>query len=207
MKASLNKSPKIVSNWKQHPASSIWLIIDWDGEYFQKNKELKPNNTGGCCVYTPENQPNNIDLSLYSVRIHSEEPMKITSLGLKNNAWRTNGIGQCDAILFPSSDDSGDALLLVETKYSENEDSWQKYKAHALKQITDTISQFSKRECPISKRNLFGLISCPLLNTVGASAFSPKDLMDIYNQHQLSIHMGNSATFQDAQTISFIEEE
>lgn len=204
MKASLNKSPKIVSNWKQHPASSIWLIIDWDGEYFQKNKELKPDNTGGCCVYTLENQPNNIDLSLYSVRIHSKEPMEITSLGLKNNAWRTNGFGQCDAILFPSSDNSEDALLLVETKYSENEDSWQNYKDHALKQITDTISQFSKKGCPITKRNLFGLISCPLLNTVGASAFSPKDLMDIYNQHRLSIHMGNSATFQDAQNISFI---
>jgi hypothetical protein len=204
MKASLNKSPKIVSNWKQHPASSIWLIIDWDGEYFQKNKELKPDNTGGCCVYTLKNQPNNIDLSLYSVRIHSKEPMEITSLGLKNNAWRTNGFGQCDAILFPSSDNSEDALLLVETKYSENEDSWQNYKDHALKQITDTISQFSKKGCPITKRNLFGLISCPLLNTVGASAFSPKDLMDIYNQHKLSIHMGNSATFQDAQNISFI---
>lgn len=205
MKASLNKLPKIVSNWKQHPASSIWLIIDWDGEYFQKNKELKPDNTGGCCVYTPEKQPDGIDVSLYSVGIHSKEPMKITSLGLKNNAWRSEqGVGQCDALLFPTSDNSGDAFLLVETKYSENEDSWQNYKDHALKQITDTISQLSKRGCPIANRNIFGLISCPLLNTMGATAFSPEDLIDIYNQYKLSIHMGNSATFQDAQNISFI---
>ena len=39
---------------------------------------------------------------------------------------------------------------------------------------------------------------------MGATAFSPEDLTDIYNQHKLSIHMGNSATFQDAQNISFI---
>ena len=207
MKASLNKSPKIVSNWKQHHASSIWLIIDWDGEYFQKNKELKPDNTGGCCVYTLKNQPNNIDLSLYSVRIHSKEPMEITSLGLKNNAWRTNGFGQCDALLFPTSDNSGDAFLLVETKYSENTASWQNYKDHALKQITDTISQLSNKSCPIFKRNLFGLISCPLLDTIGATAFSPEELTTIYEDHGVQIHMGNSATFNDSQTISFIEEE
>ena len=105
----------------------------------------------------------------------------------------------------PTSDNNGDAFLLVETKYSENASSWQNYKESALKQITDTISQLSKRSCPTSKRNLYGLISCPLLDTIGATAFSSEELTDIYNQHRLSIHMGNSAKFQDTQTISFTD--
>lgn len=196
------------SNWKEHPLSSNWMIIDWDGDYFQKHTDLRPNMAGGCCVYTSENQPNGIDASLYSVGIHSKEPMEITSLGLRRNAWRPKpNIGQCDALLFPTSDNSGDAFLLVETKYSENADSWQNYKDSALKQITDTISQLSKKGCPISKRNLFGLISCPLLTTIGATAFSAEELKNIYDAHSLLIHMGNSATFKDYQTISFIEEE
>ena len=74
----------------------------------------------------------------------------------------------------PTSDNNGDAFLLVETKYSENASSWQNYKESALKQITDTISQLSKRGCPIDNRNVFGLISCPLLNPMGATAFSTR---------------------------------
>jgi len=131
--------------------------------------------------------------------------MELTSTGLIPNVWRPlQGVGQCDAILFPTSDTENDALLLIETKYSESDEAWQNYKKSAVKQITDTISQLSNKSCPIFKRNLFGLISCPLLDTIGATAFSPEEFMDIYNQHRLSIHMGNSATFQDAQNISFI---
>lgn len=203
MKASLKQIRP--SNWKEHSLSSKWMIIDWDGDYFKKHAELKPDKAGGCCVYTLGNQPNGIDVSLYSVSIQSDAPMKITSLGLRKNAWRPEqNVGQCDALLFPTSDNNGDAFLLIETKYSDNASSWQIYKESALKQITDTISQLSNKSCPIDNRNLFGLISCPLLDTIGASAFSPEEFMDIYNQHRLSIHMGNSATFQDAQNISFI---
>ncbi|MBR8801918.1 hypothetical protein [Porphyromonas levii] len=194
------------SNWKDHPSSSIWMIVDWDGEFFRQDSALIPRGAGGCCVYIPESLPQGIDISRYSAKIHSKEPMEMTSLGLRRNAWRPKqGLGQCDAILLPTSDNIEDALLLVETKYSENDDSWQSYKDHALKQITDTISQLLNNHCPTSKRNLYGLISCPLLDTIGASAFSPEELMDIYNQHRLSIHMGNSAKFQDAQTISFTD--
>lgn len=200
MKTSL-ENLKVSSNWQQHPPSSIWWIIDWDGEYFKKHKELIPLRIGGCCVYT--SMPKNISL-LYAVKIDSNEPQEITSLGLKRNAWGSKqGIGQCDAILFPTSDNTGDALLFVETKYSENEDSWERYKEHALKQITDTLSQLSDNGCPIDKRNLFGLISCPLSNAMGATVFSPEELMDVYAQYKLQIHMGNAATFQDAQNITF----
>ncbi len=203
MKTSLEKL-KVSSNWKQHSTSSIWWIIDWDGEYFKKYKELKPPRIGGCCVYTPETLPQDNKISQYAVNISSQEPLQITSLGLRSNAWRPEqGIGQCDAILFPTSDNTGDALLLVEIKYSSNADSWQRYKEHALKQITDTVFQLSKNECPIEERNLFGLISCPLLDTIGATAFSPEELMNVFAQYKLQIHMGNTATFQDTQNITF----
>lgn len=206
MKTSLNKIRR--NNWMEHPLSSFWMIVDWDGDYFRKNTGLKPHNTGGCCVYTLENQPSNIDLSPCSVGIRSKEPMEITSLGLQNHAWRPEqGVGQCDAMLFPSTDAEGDAFLLVETKYSTNKASWQNYKDSALRQITDTISQLSKKGCPISKRNLFGLISCPLLDTIGATAFSVEELTAIYVGQGVQVHMGNSATFKDSQTISFIEAE
>lgn len=203
MKTSL-ENLKVSSNWQQHPPSSIWWIIDWDGAYFTEHNELIPPRTGGCRVYTPETLPQDNGISQYAVNISSQEPLQIISLGLKNNAWSPKqGIGQCDAILFPTSDNTGDALLFVETKYSENEDSWERYKEHALKQITDTLSQLSDNGCPIDKRNLFGLISCPLSNAMGATAFSPKELMDVYNQYKLQIHMGNAATFQNAQNITF----
>lgn len=206
MKASLKQIRP--SNWKEHPSSSNWMIIDWDGDYFKKHAELKPDKAGGCCVYTLENQPDGINISLYSVSIHSDAPMGITSLGLRKNAWRPEqSIGQCDALLFPTSDNHGDAFLLVETKYSENASSWQNYKESALKQITDTISQLSKRGCPIDNRNVFGLISCPLLNPMGATAFSLDELKSIRLQYGVQIEMGNSATFKDSQTISFIDEE
>lgn len=202
MKASLKQIRP--SNWKEHPPSANWMIIDWDGDYFKKHAELKPDKSGGCCVYTLENQPEDINISLYSVSIHSDGPMGITSLGLRKNAWNPEqSIGQCDALLFPTSDNNGDAFLLVETKYSENASSWQIYKESALKQITDTISQLSKKGCPIRERNLFGLVSCPLLNPMGATAFSLEELTIIFAQHGVTIGMGNSATFQDSQTISF----
>ena len=112
MKASLKQIRP--SNWKEHPLSSNWMIIDWDGDYFKKHAELKPEKAGGCCVYTLENQPDGINISLYSVSIHSDAPMGITSLGLRKNAWRPEqSIGQCDALLFPTSDNNGDAFLLV----------------------------------------------------------------------------------------------
>lgn len=205
MKASLKQIRP--SNWKEHTLSINWMIIDWDGDYFKKHTELKPDKAGGCCVYTLGKQPDGIDVSLYSVGIHSIAPMEITSLGLRKNAWRPEqNVGQCDALLFPTSDNSGDAFLLVETKYSENADSWQNYKDSALKQITDTIFQLSKKGCPIADRNIFGLISCPLLNPMGATVFSFEELTDIFKQHGMSIGMGNSATFKDLQTISFIDE-
>ena len=202
MKTSLQKIHP--SNWKEHSSASTWLIVDWDGDYFKQNKELVPDKTGGCCVYIPATRPQGIDVSRCSAQIHSKEPLEITSLGLRRNAWRpAQGIGQCDAILFPTSDKSGDAFLLVETKYSEREESWQEYKKHALKQITDTISQLSERGCPIGERNLFGLISFPLLNEIGASVFSHEELADILKEHGVQIYVGNSATFENSQTIKF----
>ena len=183
------------------------MIVDWDGNYFKRNKELVPPGTEGCCVYTPERPPQGIDVSCCSVQIHSKELLEMTSLGLRGNVWNpAQGVGQCDAILFPTSDKSGDAILLVETKYSENENAWQWYKVHALKQITDTISQLSKKGCPIAERNLFGLISCPLLNVMGATVFSPEEFAAIFEKHRVEIYMGNSATFEDSQTISFVDE-
>lgn len=160
------------SNWKEHQASLSWVIVDWSAEYFQRNRELIPPKTGGCCVYTPKDIQG-MEISRYSVQVLSGNPMELTSTALGANAWRPlQGVGQCDAILFPSSDTDNDALLLVETKYSESDTAWRSYKESAVKQITDTVTQLSNRGSPIAQRNIFGLISCPLLSTVGASVFS-----------------------------------
>ena len=203
MKHHLHKLPTKPSNWKVHVYSTCWEIVDWNGEVFTKNKALIPKGCGGCCAYTTKAPMLTDGTSASCVKIEADNALELITMGLKPSAWRISGIGQCDAILFPSTDANGDAFLLVETKYSKNKNSWKNYKDHALEQITDTITQLSNNGCPIGDRNLFGLISCPLLDTIGASAFSPEELMDIYNQHGLSIHMGNSAKFQDAQAISF----
>lgn len=200
-----NLRPTKPSNWKVHASSTCWEIVDWNGEVFAKNKALIPRGCGGCCAYTNKAPKLTDGTSAPCVKIEADNALELITMGLKPSAWRKPGIGQCDAILFPSTDAKGDAFLLLETKYSKNRDSWKDYKEHALKQITDTISQLSTKSCPTSERNLYGLISCPLIDTIGASAFSPEELMDIYNRHRLSIHMGNSAKFQDTQTISFTD--
>lgn len=204
MKKHLHKLPTKPSNWKSHPPAIRWEIVDWNGELFVKNKALIPNGSGGCCTY-PNSAPLLTDgTAAPCVEVGADIALELTTLGFKNNAWRPlQGVGQCDAILFPTSDTENDALLLVETKYSESDEAWQDYKDSAVKQIIDTISQLSGRGCPIAERNLFGLISCPLLSTVGASVFSASELMEIYQIHEVQIHMGNTATFQDAQNISF----
>lgn len=120
-----------------------------------------------------------------------------------SNFWGGDRVKQCDGLIFPTSDQQYEALLFVETKYSQNKRAWKQYKKHALKQITDTISELSNRGCPIQQRKLYGLISCPLLNSMGASVFSLEELIKIYRTHNLEVHMGNTATFQDAQNISF----
>lgn len=189
------------NNLTEHPLSTHWIVVDWDGEFFKINKQFKPEKSGGCCAYTKENAPQGIDA--YSVLIFSRNPMKMTSLGLKSSAWRTSGIGQCDAILFPSSDKKNDAILFIETKYSSKKHAWTNYKKHALRQIIDTVAQLRLNHCPVHERNLYGMISFPLINTVGATAFSPSDLMKIYRKHKLTIHIGNVATFINTQKICF----
>ena len=201
MRASLKQLR--TSNWKEHQVSSSWIIVDWSGEYLKQNRQLIPPKTGGCCVYTTKDSQY-MKICRYSVQVCSDNHMELTSTGLATNAWKPLlGVSQCDAILFPSSDTDNDALLLVETKYSESDKTWSSYKESAVKQITDTITQLSNRGCPIQHRKLYGLISCPLLNSMGASVFSPDELSEIYRTHKLKVHMGNTATFQDAQNISF----
>lgn len=205
MKKHLRQLPTRPSNWKDHPSDTQWEIVDWNGEFFVKHKALIPKGSGGCCTY-PGSAPLLIDgTSAPCVKVRADLALELTTLGFKNNAWRKPSCGQCDAILFPTSDTKSDAFLLVETKYSEKDDALEIYKNLAVKQITDTISQLSDRGCPIAERNLFGLISCPLLSTVGASVFSASELSKIYQEHRVQIHVGNTATFQDAQSISFIK--
>lgn len=192
------------SNWTSHPPATRWEIVDWNGEFFVNNKRLKPKGVGGCCTY-PNSAPLLTDgTAAPCVEIGSDITLELTTLGFKNHAWKPlQGVGQCDAILFPTSDIENDAFLLVEIKYSQSNKALEEYKKSAVKQITDTIEQLLNRDCPVTERNLFGLISCPLLSTVGASVFSPSEFMEIYQTHKIQIHMGNTATFQDAQNISF----
>lgn len=202
MKTSLNNLPNKVSNWKEHPEDTEWGVVDWGGEFFKNNSHLIPQGEKGCCMYSNSfflGGTNN-----YLVHLFSVHPLKLTSLDLPFNFWNQQGIKQCDALIFPTSDQKGDALLFIETKYSIKTKAWKNYKKHALEQITDTISQLSNRGCPIAQRKLYGLISCPLLDPMGASVFSPEKLMKIYMDYKLEVHIGNSATFQDAQNISFI---
>lgn len=188
MRASLKQLR--TSNWKEHQVSSSWIIVDWSAKYFQRNRQLIPPKTGGCCVYITKDIQY-MKICRYSVQVCSDNRMELTSTALVTNAWKPlQGVGQCDAILFPSSDTDNDALLLVETKYSESDKAWCSYKESAVKQITDTITQLANRGCPILQRKLYGLISCPLLNSMGASVFSPEELIKIYLTHNLEVHMG-----------------
>lgn len=206
MKTSLNNNlPNSVSNWKEHPEDTEWVVVDWEGQFFKNNPQLIPQGENGCCMYDSSSSPKGIEN--YSVHLFSVNKLKLTSLDFPPNFWKKQGVKQCDALTFPTSDKKDDALLFIETKYTLKAKGWSMYKQHALNQIIDTIIELSNNGCPITDRKLFGLISCPLLNSMGATAFSLDELKSIRLQYGVQIKMGNSATFKDSQTISFIDEE
>lgn len=110
MKHHLHKLPTKPSNWKVHVYSTCWEIVDWNGEVFTKNKALIPKECGGCCVYTTKAPMLTDGTSASCVKIESNNNLQLITMGLKPSAWRISGIGQCDEILFPSTDANGDAF-------------------------------------------------------------------------------------------------
>ncbi len=157
---------------------------------------------GGCKVYADEPMLRNGVMSASAVIIDSEGEIDLTSFGFKPNIWRRNGIGQCDAVIYPTDEHDGDAVLFVETKYSESDNLMQEYKVIAKQQIIDTIDQLKKRECPLDHRAAYGLISFPMLSIGHAVAFSPAELIDTYITHGVWIMVSNHVIFKDSQTVS-----
>lgn len=200
MRTGLKNLPTGISNFREHQPSEEWFVVDWGGEYFKKRSHLIPQGEQGCCVYPFGSEPEGADS--YAVKVRSFLSMEMCSLDFPPNAWGVERVGQCDALLFPNSDQDGDALLFVEIKYSLNDNSWKKYKRSALCQIVDTMGQLEYVGCPIKKRNVFGLISCPLVSVSGATVYSLTELRQVYEKHQLQLYMGNTVTFLDTQTVT-----
>ena len=187
------------SNLSQYSEMDILYIVDWDAF-----KQQKPKKVGGCCAY-PTIPPSLEDGNAPdSVRVRFSQPIDITYSGLKTNDWRVPNTGQCDAILFPSRDTSGDAILFVELKYGRKENTWLNYKEKACQQLLDTVEQLEKRGAPPKQRKLYGLISFPLLRTdaFGASMYSQEELRTLYIQHQLQLYASNEVTYVDEQQIT-----
>lgn len=189
---------KLASKLGEHNNVEQLTIIDWDGY----PKALIPQECGGCCVYpdlvptlTNEDQAKGVLVIIKTLT-------GVISLGLKRNAWRRNGIGQCDAIVFPATEADGDAILLVEIKYSSKSEAWSRYKEKALKQITDTVTQLKNNGCPIKDRRIYGLISFPLLNVVSASVFSRTELIDLYMKKKIELYTGNRVQFINQHTVT-----
>ena len=140
------------------------------------------------------------------VDISCKSAMDLHFVTFKVSVWEKEKVGQCDAVLFPSSDQEGDALLLLETKYIETEDNLQKAKEKALQQITDTLQELGNLKAPIEKRGLYGLISFPILNIGLATLISPTELEALDNSHNIQISMGNYARYESPQEIKFSKE-
>lgn len=93
MKEHLHKLPTKPSNWKVHPSAMRWEIVDWDGEFFVKNKTLIPNGAGGCCTYCPSAPLLTNGTSAPCVKVRADLHLELTTLGFKKNAWRKSSYG------------------------------------------------------------------------------------------------------------------
>lgn len=201
MKKSLKKQR--INNWKEHNAVSQLIIIDWEA---YTREELTPIGCEGCCAYSTSEQPTLSDGSVAEgVKVDIRFDSNVISLGLKFKAWKAEKDStskQCDAIVFPATDEKNDAVLFIETKYSKKNEAWKDYKIKALKQITDTVNELRARGCPVDERNVYGLISFPLLNVVSASVFSPPELQALYIKSRIVLYTGNHVAFISQQSVN-----
>lgn len=208
MKAHLLQKPRIDSNWAEHKAPRSLHIVDWDAKVY-KDAKLAPRGHGGCCVYA-----NHVPVMLnnelpYTVEIICPSSIDMISTGLRKNAWRKNGVGQCEAILFSLGDNDGDAVLFVETKYCQEkkeDSSLGGYKEDAKQQIKDTIRELQSRGCPLSKRKIYGLISFPLYSlrlttSVGSPVLGPVEIRTARLEDRINLYVGNRVTYKDSRTI------
>lgn len=187
------------SNLIEHSRVSHLWIVDWE-KY--KKQGLAPDSEGGCKAYTypPTLRDNKTEAA--TVEITFTKEFDITSLGLKRHAWGKNSVGQCDAILYPTQDRQDDAILLVETKYSDSIEQVKSYINKACKQITDTVEQLTEISCPLTQRNLYGLIGFPKLIIGSAVLISPATLGQLYRDYHLEVMVGNYVNFDDEYTIT-----
>lgn len=183
----------VVNNFREHKEVSELFVVDWDAT---PNNASRPKGVGGCITDTKKP-------TVDSLLVKTAERMDIISFGFQNGAWKKQGVGQCDAVLFPATDSAGDAVLFVELKYSIRESSWQNYREKALKQIVDTLREL-RNSCPLSKRKLYGVISFPHLHcaTFGATMYSPAELREIFQEYNLELQVSNSVIFRNPRTIS-----
>ncbi len=213
MKAHLQKleSDGVVKNLVEFESAKALVIIDWDAD---KCKEQGvPDGHEGCRTYHKNNTPMFTNgKSPHAVEITCTPSMDMISIELNDNAWRKRGVKQCDAILFPASDNIDDAVLFVETKYTVDEDNWQSVRKGAKKQIKDTIRELQDRGCPLAERTIYGLLSPPLLwwrstkkvgkvEKVGPPVFGPVDLRKIYREDKIEFYDGYRVAYTDARTI------
>ncbi len=185
----------VVNNFREHKEVSELFVVDWD---VTSNKASRPKGVGGCITDTKKP-------TVDSLLVKTAERMDITSFGFQKGAWKKQGVGQCDAVLFPATDSAGDAVLFVELKYSIRESSWQNYREKALKQIVDTLRELLK-SCPLLQRKLYGVISFPHLHceTFGATMYSPAELREIFQEYNLELQVSNSVIFRNPRTISVL---
>lgn len=160
------KMYNISSNYKEYSQVSNLFIVDWTEE----NKKKKPQGDGACCSYEKPLEDVN------TVEIKIEPKADVVFTGFQKRPWKKQGVLQCDALIFPASDEIGDATLFLEIKNSLNLYNIPKNCDKACRQITDTINELKERSFPLDKRELFALISFPMLkNGVKLETFLSRD--------------------------------
>lgn len=190
------------SNQREYVSVSTIHIVDWDAEVY---KSIRPSGVGGCSSYSDKiptlidgNAPKTVDVNIIT-------EFNVISVGLKKNVWNKSGVGQCDIIVFASQDLENDAILFIETKYTNKDKYLVEYKKKALKQITDTIYELKEIGCPLNKRNLYGLLSFPMLDieAVAATIFSPAEIVEMFVKNKILIGAGNIAYFENQSKVKF----
>jgi hypothetical protein len=198
---SLKKKDKL----ELHRGVTRLCIVDFDSQHCKDGGV----RIRGCWAYNNQDPPiMDNGLPPKSVNISCSSPIDLRFATFNLCVWEKNGVSQCDALLFPAKDDADDAVLLVETKYvtSDSEYTLKEAKDKALKQIKDTLNELKIRQAPIEKREAYGLISFPVLDTVSATLISPNELREIYETDNIRISIGNYAYYESPKNIKFAKD-
>lgn len=156
-------------------------------------------NTDGGEVKISNTQP-----TISSVKLKNINNVEIYFVAFMDNALKVDTeegqVKQCECILFPSSCNTNDWVLFIETKYAANLkaafDEKVDYPNTMINQIISTVNYFRNKGILPNDKKVNAILSFPPLLEIFSESFltrSEKTPEEIFSEHKILIRATNEA--------------